>query len=84
MFLVQRQSELFRSNCAFREESTKLGTMIYYYIAHLRFGAILNCKMDTLEMAIVNRFSFTPARLLSVTSNCTQLGTLIYFYILYI
>ena len=92
--IVQRQSELFWRNCAFHEESTKLGTMIYYYIAHLlRFGAtwnshqmaaILDFKIDTLRMAIVNRFSFAPARLLSVTSTCTKLGTMIYYYIDYL
>ena len=33
--LVQRHSKLFRRNWAFREESAKLGTIIYYYIDHL-------------------------------------------------
>ena len=44
-------------------------------------AAILDFKMNTPKMVIFNRFSFTPARKLNVTSNSTKLSTMIYYYI---
>ena len=66
---MQRHSKLFGRNCAFCEESTKFGTMIYIILLAMFFDLVplempttLDFKMVTIKMAIVNRFSFTPAR----------------------